>query len=136
MTRINLVPPGELMDQHLIAEYREIRLLTENLRRSARSKAGMSKDRIPKEFTLNAGHVLFFKDKGLYIHKRYGMLQEEMKKRGFEPKHASIDTSVWPDGYFNDWTPKERDLDIIRARIKSKINMKPQWYRFYGNPIA
>ena len=28
MTRINLVPPEELMDQHLFAEFREIKMVS------------------------------------------------------------------------------------------------------------
>ena len=132
MTRINLVPPVELMDQHLVAEYREIRLLTENLRRSFRSKNGMSKDKIPASFTLMKGHILFFKDKGKYIHKRYKQLQQEMKRRGFEPQFPEIDVTVWPKGFFNDWKPSKRDCDLVRKRIAEKINMKPTWYRYYG----
>lgn len=136
MTRINLVPPQELMDQHLIAEYREIRLLTENLRRSFRSKNGLDKSRIPARFTLMRGHILWFKDKGLYIDKRYRLLQQEMRNRGFVPTFPSIDISVWPDGWFNDWEPDHSDLEIVRARIREKIAMKPHWYRYYGTRIG
>ena len=60
MTRINLVPPEELYDQHIIAEYREIRSLTRGLLRCFNGKKGIPKSRIPKKFTLNTGHVLFF----------------------------------------------------------------------------
>ena len=136
MTRINVVPPVELYDQHLIAEYRETRLLTQNLKRSFASKNGSTKKKIPPQFTLNAGHVLFFKDKGLYIHNRYKLLQAEMRNRGFVPKFNEIDISVWPEGYFNDWVPTERDMNIVRERIKEKVAMKPSWYRYYSKPIA
>lgn len=34
MTRINLVPPSELMDQHLFAEFREIKMVPRSLHRS------------------------------------------------------------------------------------------------------
>ena len=37
MTRINLVPPEELMDQHLFAEFREIKMVPKSLRRSLRA---------------------------------------------------------------------------------------------------
>ena len=37
MTRINLVPPEELSDQHLVAEYREIFMVGYSLQRSLRS---------------------------------------------------------------------------------------------------
>jgi len=135
MTRINLVPPSELYDQHLIAEYREIRLLTQNLRRSFNGKKGIPPERIPKQFTLNTGHIRFFADKGLYISKRYQQLRQEMIKRGFTPQYESIDENVWPSHYFNDWEPSERDLEIIRERIAQKVSTKPEWYRYYGRKI-
>lgn len=135
MTRINIIPPEELMDQHLIAEYRETRLLTQNLRRSFQSKNGMDKTKIPKQFTLNAGHILFFKDKGEYIRKRYASLQDEMRRRGFTPTFPVIDTDVWPPGFRNDWTPTERDMAIVRDRIAHRISQRPGWYRYFGKVV-
>lgn len=135
MTRINLIDPTELLDQHLIAEYREIRLLTQNMRRIFASKSGGNKDRIPKQFTLNKGHVIFFLDKGKYIHNRYQLLQAEMRKRGFTPQHEQIDISVWPEGYFNDWQPSEADKEIVRDRIRLRVSQRPGWYRYYGKQI-
>lgn len=135
MTRINLVHPRELTDQHLIAEYRETRLLTANMRRSFRL-TGYNKDKIPKQFTLNAGHVTFFKDKGKYIANRYQSLIEEMRARGFNPQFPEIDTSVWPPECFNDWQPSKRDLDVVRERIKLRISQRPGWYRMRGRLIS
>lgn len=131
MTRINLIPPTELYDQHLIAEYREIRLLTSLMRRMF-ATSGATKAKIPSKFTLNAGHVTFFKDKGCYINKRYKNLIVEMRIRGFTPHHTEIDTTVWPTGFFNDWEPSERDCNIVRQRIAERIAQKPSWYRYYG----
>ena len=132
MTRINLIPPTELYDQHLVAEYREIRLLVTGIRRSFASKGGVTPAKIPKEFTLNKGHCNFFLDKGEYIAKRYQALQEEMITRGFFPTHPTIDTSVWPSGYFNDWTPTEKDMNIVRERIALRVSQRPNWYRYFG----
>jgi len=132
MTRINIVPPAELMDQHLVAEYRETRLLVANLRRSFNSKSGLSKKNIPVEFTLNRGHVLFFKDKGRYIKNRYDLLRQEMKARGFTPQFDTIDITCWPKGFYNDWQPTERDMAIVRERIALRISSRPKWYRYYG----
>ena len=75
MTRINLVPPQELMDQHLFAEFREIKMVPKSLARSiaARGVQGVLK-RIPPRFTLNTGHVSFFYDKGAYLVERYALL--------------------------------------------------------------
>ena len=64
MTRINLVEPSELTDQHLIAEYREIFMVGGSLKRTLVSKVGYREDRVPKRYTLNTGHVYFFYNKG------------------------------------------------------------------------
>jgi hypothetical protein len=49
LTRINLINPHELMDQHLIAEYREIRLLCANLVRTLKSKHGFRPEKVPNK---------------------------------------------------------------------------------------
>ncbi len=41
MTRINLVPSQELMDQHLFAEFREIKMVPKSLRRSIAARRDM-----------------------------------------------------------------------------------------------
>jgi deoxyribonuclease (pyrimidine dimer) len=135
MTRINLVDPVELTDQHLIAEYRETRLLTANMRKSFRL-TGYDKQKIPKQFTLNAGHVTFFKNKGPYISNRYHKLIYEMENCWFTPTYTSIDTTAWPANCFNDWTPTERDKQIVRERIALRISAKPLWYRYYSKPLG
>ena len=130
MTRINLVDPTELYDQHLIAERREIRLLCAHLRKSLASKRGVSISRIPSRFTLNRGHVTFFYDKGKYLHKRYIALTKEMIRRGFKPDLSNrFPVSDWPTHLYNDWTPSERDLSIIRARIALRLSQRSGWYR-------
>lgn len=135
MTRINLVEASELTDQHLIAEYREIFMVGSSLQRSLKSK-NWNISKIPKEFTLGKGHVSFFYDKGKYLAKRYDALIEEMKARGMNPDpNRTFKYIQWPDGLFNDWEPAEKDLEIIRERIKMRINEKPEWYRKNGNPI-
>jgi len=134
MTRINLVDPQELMDQHLIAEYREIRLLSSNLQRTLKSKSGFVKNKVPKQFTLNSGHCYFFYNKGKYIHDRYEALASEMKNRGFTPQH-SFPRHKWPDELYQDWSPSESDKDIVWERIKQRIGQRPGWYRYYGELI-
>lgn len=129
MTRINLIEPTELMDQHLIAEYREIRLLCANLNRTLKSKYGFQEKKVPREFTLNAGHCYFFYNKGKYIHTRYDSLRHEMKRRGFTPEHSF---PGWPEHLYGDWIPSERDKDIVRERIAFRISQRPNWYRYCG----
>ena len=129
MTRINIVNPSELTDQHLVAEYREIFMVGSSLQRSLKSKNWDSKN-IPKKFTLNVGHVKFFYDKGKYLSNRYDMLREEMKARGMTPDVTRVfKKEQWPDELWNDWTPTLEDYKLIRQRIEERINMKPNWYR-------
>ncbi len=131
MTRINLVEPSELTDQHLIAEYREIFMVGGSLNRTLNSKVGYREDRVPKKYTLNTGHVYFFYNKGRYLFKRYRELVREMKRRGFKPDKTRVfPMSVFVDnGLYNDWMPTMEDYKIIRQRIEEKIAMKPNWYR-------
>jgi deoxyribonuclease (pyrimidine dimer) len=130
MTRINLVDPKELADQHLVAEYREIFMVGSSLQRSLKSP-NWSMGKIPEEFTLNAGHVLFFYNKGKYLYERYDILIEEMKRRGMKPDPArTFKVEQWPDELFGDYTPTPQAINIIRKRLKEKIAMKPNWYRW------
>ena len=147
MTRINCdLDPVELMDQHLMAEYRELPMVYAALQRSLQAKrnkvgAANSVDVlvkcIPKSFTLNTGHVTFFYDKLFFLHKRYQLLIEELKRRDFRLDPNRVYSLVaFPAQLKNDWEATERDRDIIRARIKEKIAMKPHWYRYCGKSIV
>ena len=135
MTRINLVPITELSDQHLVAEYREIFMVGPSLQRSLKSlNWNKTKETLPKEFTLNKGHVKFFYNKGKYLYNRYLELIKEMKNRGMNPDPLrKFKREQWPDELFNDWTPSANDLEIIRERIQLRIKQKPNWYRWSQN---
>ena len=159
MTRLNLVPPSELMDQHLFAEFREIKMVPKSLRRSLRAawqkefdkndsnnfseerlalaiKAVLAK--IPKAYTLNTGHVTFFYDKGVYLFRRYEELRIELNKRMIDfNKEALLDSDAifaeLPSAFHNNYTPTAEALAIVRQRIAEKIAMKPDWYRYSGD---
>ena len=131
MTRINIISPSELTDQHLIAEYREIFMVAGSLKRTLISKSGFVESKVPKNYTLNNGHVYFFYNKGKYLYKRYNLIIKEMKSRGFKPDENRIfpkDIFIM-NNLFNDWEPNQGDIKIIRKRINEKIAMKPSWYR-------
>ena len=131
MTRINIISPSELTDQHLIAEYREIFMVAGSLKRTLISKSGFVESKVPKNFTLNSGHVYFFYNKGKYLYKRYNLIIKEMKSRGFKPDENRFfpkDIFIM-NNLFNDWEPNQSDIKIIRKRINEKIAMKPSWYR-------
>lgn len=149
MTRINLVPPQELMDQHLFAEFREIKMVPKSLARSiaaAQRRHLLTTDavrsvlkRIPPAFTLNTGHVSFFYDKGAYLVERYALLRQELERRGI---NFNRESELDPDGtmlaapWCGHYTATPEALCIIRTRIAEKIALKPSWYRYEGKPIG
>ena len=132
MTRINIIPPSELADQHLVAEYREIFMVGSSLQRSLVSPHWVKTlNNLPITFTLNTGHVKFFYNKGLYLEKRYNSIINEMKYRAMKPDPERVwKREQWPDELYNDWTPRSNDLNIIRERLQERINQKPKWYRW------
>ena len=96
MVRINIIPPDELYDQHLRAEYDEILMLCGSLSRTLKSKKGLQLNRISPHYKLGPGHIYFFYDKGKYLHGRFDSLKMEMIRRGFKPK-KDFPKNIWPD---------------------------------------
>ena len=132
MTRINIIPPEELADQHLMAEYREIFMVGSSLQRSMKSKSWVKTlANIPHLYTLNKGHVTFFYDKGMYLQKRYLELTRELRLRGFNLDEGRLfKLEQWPASLFNDWKPSVTEQNIARARIAFRISERPNWYRW------
>lgn len=119
MTRINVIPPEELCNQHLLAEWRELPRMT-----WFAGKA-VSKD-IPKEYTLGAGHMKFFLDKGIFLEKRHFALTRELVKRGFYL--SSTEPFVMSDRFGKkDYVPTERAIEINKARVLERMPKDPRW---------
>jgi len=117
MTRINVViPPAELTTRHLIAEHREIKRIPNCI-----SRGRYNLKNIPKEFTLGKGHVSFFYDKLEYLRKRYEDLYKECKSRNFNVSYYGNAWDNLPKELMNDYIPTKRDEEIIRQRIKEKL---------------
>lgn len=140
MTRINMIDPSLLADQHLMAEWREIKHVPSALMRRLQShsiKETLAK--VPPNFTLNTGHISFFMDKIDYLTERYYHLTEELEKRGYVLSEASLQNYYdWiekvPDEFFkSQYKPTARGKALIIERITLRISEKPQgWYRYYG----
>ena len=118
MTRINVgIPPVDLVNQHLIAEHREIKRIPNCI---AKGKYNM--EGIPDKFKLGAGHVKFFYNKLLYLKNRYISLYNECIKRGFNVQNY---ISAWdnvPQELMNNYQPTYKDRLIIQERINEKLN--------------
>ena len=65
IVRINLLNPHYLTDQHLVAEYLEIIMLVDYIKRNPELS------NIPKKYCLGKGHMKFFKAKLVYLKKRH-----------------------------------------------------------------
>jgi hypothetical protein len=120
MTRINVgVDPKELTDRHLMAEHREIKRIP-NVIKSGR----FSMNNQPSQFTLGTGHVKFFYDKILYLKNRYISIHKECIKRGFNVTDFTSAFDDVPVKYMNDYSPTQRDRDIILERIRQRLEGK------------
>ena len=124
MVRINLIKPRYLTDQHLIAEYLEILMFFNYVIKHP------DQEDIPKKFCLGKGHMKFFKDKLKYLGDRHEKIKKEMQRRGFEAR-KKISLKNYPKMMVRDWSPSDKDLEIIKKRLIKKINLKPKFYRYY-----
>jgi len=118
MTRINVgIPPAELVNQHLLAEHREIKRIPNCV---AKGKYNM--EGIPDQFKLGTGHVKFFYNKLLYLKYRYVRLYKECIKRGFNVQNYIKAWDNVPEELMNDWKVQWYDIRIIKERINEKLN--------------
>lgn len=126
MTRVNVVPPSELCDQHLLAELREIKRIPNGL---LSGKIKLDRN-IPSEYVLGEGHVKFFTDKIHFLGLRYTELLKESRRRGFNTSYMwPIRAILLPQG---DFTPIPKDYAVNRQRIRERIPKQP---RYYGKPV-
>jgi len=118
MTRINVgIPPAELVNQHLLAEHREIKRIPNCI-----AKGKYSMDGIPDQFKLGKGHVKFFYNKLLHLKNRYVRINEECIKIGFNVQNYIEAWNNVPEELMNDYSVKANDIRIIRERINEKLN--------------
>lgn len=124
MVRVNLINPKFLSDQHLIAEYNEILMLVSYIKKHQKIKEQ------PKEYVLGRGHMLFFKNKLLYLKKRHELLKEEMRKRGFKTE-KTISLEDFDDNLKKDYKPDKKAISKIKERLIYKLKLKKDFYRYY-----
>lgn len=129
MTRINLLPPSELADQHLLAEWRELPRIFGLVKK----KLTENKPILPwVKYTMGTGHVRFFYNKLLFLQKRHQALVKEAQKRGFKlSKTEKISLDGFPSVYCQDFSPSKEDIIISQQRIQEKLKAKPDFYTFY-----
>ena len=138
MTRINAgILVTNLTDSHLLAEWRELPRIP-----SAIASGYAVIKNLPKQFTLNTGHVKFFYDKQLYLYNRYKMLCRELVNRKTNLNPEIIERTIinfhfirdnyphlWND--FDDSVAKDELVNRITIRLNGMGGLK-----YYKNPIS
>jgi hypothetical protein len=130
VTRVNLVPPAELCDQHLLAEHREITRIP-----SLVKKRKVNLDSIPQSYRIRSdahpelgrGHVAFFYDKLGWLLDRYSAVHNECRRRGFDvgwnwTQVQDLSLCLW-------WQPSPDDVQRNRNRIHEQMPPKPRFTR-------
>lgn len=142
MTRVNLVRPEDLADQHLFAEWRELKMVPAALRRSLKTKSidDVLKS-VPERYTLNAGHVLFFYNKMRFLHNRYVALTRELVENRYYDLQPHYANEIFYHGIptefiITDWQPVVADITINVERIMLRLGEKPEWYKYYGKTTS
>ena len=131
MTRINSdLDPKNLKRMHLVAELREITMIPAPLRRSIEARTAEEiHNGIPKDFTLNKGHVTFFYNKLKFLIKRFNKLADEMERRGYSPDRTRIEAfDGFDKQWYGDWESSDKDDEIVIERINFRISQKPHLY--------
>lgn len=131
MTRINSsIPPENLIDQHLIAELRELpRVITAVIKRNNKK---IPFNDIPEEFILGTGHVKFFYNKAKFLWDRHIYLRLEYFNRFGKDWQFGI-------SYFEqnqDYIPTEKEKQLLIERISTRIQESNQIPRYYGKQIT
>ena len=136
MTRINLVSPKELTDQHLMREYQELPRIVGLVRKAIHKGRKPSDFKIAHDYILGSGHVTFFYNKLEFLRKRQLSLIAELLVREYKIVHQEgLDLYNIPNEWKGDYIPTNNGLMLSRERIREKILMKPQWYKYKGRPI-
>lgn len=132
MTRINLINPRELTDQHLVAEYRELPRIFWIVKKKLLENKEI---KVWKEYKMWRGHVIFFYDKLGFLEKRYYEIVKECKKRWFNISFSELDLSDIPKNYKKDFFPTKQDINISFSRIKDKLDNKKWFYKMYWKEV-
>jgi len=125
MTRINVVEPDRLTDQHLFAELRELP--------RAWKYARPGRLDIPETYRMGDGHVLFFADKTGWLSERFALLLNEWRGRGFV--WNGPDALIPVPGADGWWTPTDEARRANARRLIDRITTSSQVPRYRGEVV-
>lgn len=125
MTRINLVDPSQLVDKHLMAEYRELpRIFTavKKLQDAGKTPADVA---ISDKYILGTGHCKFFYNKCGYLKTRYLAIVHELGNRSFNLDQMLIQDVLKRCHFLDDhwkgfYYPKPEEVYLNMQRITDR----------------
>ena len=124
MTRINVIPPEDLTDQHLLAEYRELPRVFALARPNVAT---------PKVYVLGEGHVKFFYPRTLWLARRQESLVRECMSRGIRVQYTEPHVPV--SGCDEDWAPTPEAVRLNLSRLHERLSQKPSLYTHRKKPV-
>lgn len=125
MTRINVIPPEELTDQHLLAEYRELPRIFKQARIEVQPVTS---------YRMGPGHVRFFYGKTAYLVDRHVAIVKECVSRGYTLSLRGPLQAV--QGLDGNWQPCEGDMNVNLNRLRERLSQKPGWYTHRGQRVT
>lgn len=134
--RINVISTVYLTDQHLVAEYREMKMITYYYVKSAATKTGIDKSKISERYVLSQGHAYMWYDKFGYIEKRFQAICDEMRYRGFKCDYDKLDYTGIPKSAFGNFVPTQADVKVNLDRVLIRLAKQPGWYKFLGHRVS
>lgn len=138
MTRINAkIKPADLIDQHLLAEYREI-VRIPNAVKANLDNAYKKVKQAPHTFKLGSGHVIYFYDKIKFLHERFLLLKEELQLRNIETNMSDEMFYNIPDDLYNDFPEDQVDSAnrTVAIRVFDRIETMKRLPTHYKNKVA
>ena len=124
MTRINVVPPLILCDEHLLCELREILRIPRDLEKLSDKGKQPVLSAPGSTYVLGEGHVRFFYDKVRYLEHRYQALLLEAQARGFHATDEWPHHLEWPERLYNSYVPTKEAILLNLMRITQKFQYK------------
>lgn len=123
MTRINLVPPEELHNKHLVAEYHELPRIFSYVKMQLKKGVDPAKMKAPSEYTLGTGHMKFFYTRLGFLLERQADLILEMTRRKMKVKFDTLTglADGIPEHLLGNYSPTPEALALNRERIAQRL---------------
>lgn len=139
MTRINCTPPRWLLDQALLAEYREAPRAVGDALRCSRRSAGATRPASwpkppPDGWRLGAGHVRWHAAHTSHLRRRHAAVVAELQRRGYRLQHTQpLVPVLGACGPFR-VQPTRAQLDANLQRLHDRLQSARRAQTYCGRP--